>query len=157
MVQRITANISKVIVLVVVITCTFMCKNVFADSRDVTVNSVDTPVYSLDVSWGKMQFVYDAKKNYEWSSTTHEYNLVDTKYSWNATGNNIIITNGSSFGVDVSCVYTNNYGSLKGTFSNNNFTIASKKNAEVEFNLSGVLSKKVSNFSKVGTITLKFA
>ena len=156
MVQRIATNFSKVIVLVAVITCTFMYKDVFANSRDVTVNSVDTPVYSLDVSWGKMQFVYDAKIIYEWSSTTHEYNIVNTKYNWKAIGNNITITNNSIFDVNVNCIYTNNYGSLKGSFSKNDFNIESKKNANVEFNLSGVLSKDISNFSRVGTITLKF-
>lgn len=133
-----------------------MQKNVYAESKDVVVNSSDVPVYSLDVSWGKMQFVYNKNKVYEWSDVTHEYNL-KTRYNWSAEGNVIKVKNNSNFAVVTNCTYANLYGDLNGEFSKNNFKIASGKSSEVSFSLSGTLSKDVTKFTKVGTLTLKFS
>ena len=131
-------------------------KNVYADSKDVVVGSSEEPIYSLDVSWGKMQFVYNRNKIYEWSNETHEYS-VNSKYSWNAEGNIIKIKNNSTFAVETNCIYVNTYGNLKGKFSKNNFKVASGKRDEISFSLSGSLSKYNTSFVKVGTLTLKFS
>ena len=129
---------------------------VFAESKDVVVGSSDAPVYSLDVTWGKMQFVYNKVKTYEWSNVTHEYD-VRTQYSWTSDGNVIKVKNNSIFDVKTNCTYASTFGNLKGNFSKNDFKIASSKSDEVTFTLSGSLSKDVTKFTKVGTLTLKFS
>lgn len=144
---------------VIISVLTMNIELVFAISehkQDVTVGNVDLPIYSVDISWGSMKFVYNKKDVYTWSDTTHEYSK-STKYSWDATGNNIDIYNKSSFDIEVSCNYVKTNNSLNGSFTMTNYSVKSKEKSRNYFELKGNLSSSVSTYQKVGTISLKIS
>ena len=120
-------------------------------------------VYSVDISWGKMQFVYTESGNRTWNPSSHMY-AEKTTSGWNAVGNTVSVTNHSNADVTTSFAF-----SALGAYStvNGKFDISSKKlaagiigdyeNADKvtsTLTLSGELSKNVTNFTKIGAITV---
>lgn len=60
------------------------------------VDNVQTPiVYSVDISWGAMDFTYTETGTRTWNPTNHSYSGEPTG-SWNAEGNTITVTNHSN-------------------------------------------------------------
>lgn len=77
-----------------------------------------------DVVWGEMEFTYNVSRTKTWNAKTHEYDI-DTKGKWSAKGNDIIVTNHSNTDIDVDFTYEplDEYSVVKGTFTNDEFTI----------------------------------
>lgn len=60
------------------------------------VDNVKTPtVYSVDISWGAMDFTYTETGTREWNPADHTYSDEATG-SWKAEGNTITVTNHSN-------------------------------------------------------------
>lgn len=95
------------------------------DRIDVTatyeIDGVETTVYSVDVSWGSMKFVYKSAYKGVWDPTTHQYKDA-TEAKWiHATDANVIkVTNHSNIAIDLSLTYkaVNDFSNISGTFDN---------------------------------------
>lgn len=73
------------------------------DVQGKVIETDDTPVYKLDVSWGSMRFQFSAQKG--WDPDTHTYST-GTQGHWNAedfdgTNNGIIVANHSNADVEI--------------------------------------------------------
>ena len=65
------------------------------------VDGVESPdVYSIDVTWGSMQFTYSTSGTREWDPSTHKYKD-DVTSGWTASGNTVTVTNHSNRAVKV--------------------------------------------------------
>ena len=65
---------------------------------------VPAPVYSIDITFGQMQFVYVDSQKTGWNSVTHEY-AAHVAAHWEATGNTVEVTNNSNRAVQVTFAY----------------------------------------------------
>ena len=120
-----------------------------------------------DVVWGEMEFTYNVSRTKTWNAKTHEYDI-DTKGKWSAKGNDIIVTNHSNTDIDVDFTYEplDEYSVVKGTFTNDEFTIPTAEGKAVNdesltvstaLTLSGELSSDVTALTKVGNVVVNIA
>ena len=128
-------------------------------------SSVETPaVYSVDVSWGAMQFSYAASGTKDWNADSHTY--TDNKEAgWTAEGNTVRVTNHSNAQVTASFTFEalDAYPGLSGSFDKPSLIFPSAENKAVEaeeltaetvLGLEGALDGSVTEFTKIGTITV---
>lgn len=122
---------------------------------------------SADVVWGEMEFTYSVNGTKTWNAKTHEYDI-DTKGEWSAKGNDISVTNHSNAAIDVDFTYQplDEYSVVKGTFTNDEFTIPTAEGKAVNdesltvstaLTLSGELSSDVTALTKVGNVAVNIA
>lgn len=122
---------------------------------------------SADVVWGEMEFTYSVNGTKTWNAKTHEYDI-DTKGEWSAKGNDISVTNHSNAAIDVDLTYQplDEYSVVKGTFTNDEFTIPTAEGKAVDdesltvstaLTLSGELSSDVTALTKVGNVAVNIA
>lgn len=122
---------------------------------------------SADVVWGEMEFTYSVNGTKTWNAKTHEYDI-DTKGEWSAKGNDISVTNHSNAAIDVDLTYQplDEYSVVKGTFTNDEFTIPTAEGKAVDdesltvstaLTLSGELSSDVTDLTKVGNVAVTIA
>lgn len=122
---------------------------------------------SVDVVWGEMEFTYSVNGTKTWNAKTHEYDI-DTKCEWSAKGNDISVTNHSNAAIDVDLTYQplDEYSVVKGTFTNDEFTIPTAEGKAVNdesltvstaLTLSGELSSDVTTLTKVGNVAVNIA
>lgn len=121
-------------------------------------------VYSVNIVWGAMQFIYSEGSSRSWDPDTHQYSTGSTKSSWKADGNTVTVTNHSNQSVTVGFAYAKaaGYEDIGGTFSAASRVLAAgveNKPDEADsvtstLSLSGVLDSGVTSFTKVGTITV---
>ena len=122
---------------------------------------------SADVVWGEMEFTYSVNGTKTWNAKTHEYDI-DTKGEWSAKGNDISVTNHSNAAIDVDLTYQplDEYSIVKGTFTNDEFTIPTAEGKAVDdesltvsmaLTLSGELSSDVTALTKVGNVAVNIA
>ena len=122
---------------------------------------------SADVVWGEMEFTYSVNGTKTWNAKTHEYDI-DTKCEWSAKGNDISVTNHSNAAIDVDFTYQplDEYSVVKGTFTNDEFTIPTAEGKAVNdesltvstaLTLSGELSSDVTALTKVGHVAVNIA
>lgn len=154
-----------------------MCMPVFAETvtenggesettvKGTYVASENTPtVYSVDVSWGSMEFTYTDAYIGDWDPTTHKYiNPVEAKWSCDTDANKVTVTNHSNVSItaDLSYSQSTDYKTVKGLFSEKQLTIpsavgtavSSAPNNSSKLNLSGDLSKGAKDVV-VGTVTV---
>lgn len=138
-------------------------------------------IYSVDISWGDMQFTYNASPKETWNPATHTYDTVGGNEEWSYSpatettlaGNEIKITNHSNANVTCNASFTpveeaarnDNFG---GSFSSDNVTLytadgVGTSDAELT---SKNLTKTISLFlsgplpegfnGTLGTVTLSF-
>lgn len=134
------------------------------DVRAKYVDGTSTPdVYSIDVVWGAMQFTYSSSGTREWDPATHRYTGSITG-TWAATGNTVTVTNHSNKAVGVAFSYEKAAGfdSIGGAFSIGSDTLAAGVEGNVagadsvrtELTLSGTLPETVTEFTKIGSVTV---
>lgn len=130
-------------------------------------HGTSTPdVYSVDIAWGAMQFVYSASGTRVWNPSTHQY-TGNTTIGWSAVGNTVTVTNHSNKDVNVTFAYTkaSGFDGVSGTFSVNSDTLDAGALGNVEgadsvstkLTLSGTLASNVTSFTKVGSITVSLS
>lgn len=114
-----------------------------------------------------MEFTYSVNGTKTWNAKTHEYDI-DTKGEWSAKGNDISVTNHSNAAIDVDLTYQplDEYSVVKGTFTNDEFTIPTAEGKAVNdesltvstaLTLSGELSSDVTALTKVGNVAVNIA
>ena len=124
-------------------------------------STTDT-VYSVDISWGNMQFTYAKSGTRTWVPSTHTYEDGTTS-AWTADGNTITVTNHSNAEVTASFSFAplSNLPDLQGSFSVPTQTLA----AGAENNYAGADSLTTAltlsgaytgaeTFTQVGTVTV---
>ena len=134
--------------------------DVYARYQD---GSTTGTVYSVDITWGDMQFTYAKSGALVWNPNDHTY-TDDTTSNWQAEGNTITVTNHSNTEVTANFSFAPlaNLTDLKGDFS-----ISSEKlDAGIEKDYAGadsvssVLTLSGSytgeeEYAKVGTVTIE--
>ena len=130
-------------------------------------NATETPdVYSVDITWGAMQFTYSASGTREWDPATHKYDD-NTSASWTADGNDVTVINHSNRAVNVGFAYAAvaDYSGVTGEFSVASDTLDAGTLGDVggadrvstRLTLSGILASTVTEFTKVGSITVSLS
>ena len=70
------------------------------------VDSVSAPTkYSVDVTWGAMEFTYTVSGTKTWDPETHTY-TTSTQPTWTASGNTITVTNHSNTDITASFTFS---------------------------------------------------
>lgn len=138
-------------------------------------------VYSVDISWGNMEFTYSRTPKKTWNPATHTYDAVEENDGWSCApatettlaGNQIKITNHSNANVTCNAEFTpvekiksvDNFG---WSFSEANFTLHSAEGVQISDSelISKELTKTISLIlsgslpegfnGEVGTVTLSF-
>ena len=121
-------------------------------------------VYSVDITWGSMEFTYSEGSGTTWDPATHQYNSGGAGV-WSNSGNTVTVTNHSNAQVTANLAYTSEteFAGISGSFGNKStMTLATADGTTVEnapkdtaeLNLSGALDSKVRSSTKIGTITV---
>lgn len=126
------------------------------------VSSVD--VYSVDITWGAMEFTYTASGTRTWNPSTHDYDAGVTG-AWTASGNEITVVNHSNVGIKAQFGFSalSEYNTVFGTFSVFSLNLPSASGKPLDapelrgttsLVLSGTLDRSITGMTKVGTITV---
>ena len=117
----------------------------------------------MDVTWGKMEFTYSVGGTRTWNPATHLYDENVTA-GWTEDGNGITVVNHSNKSVNVAFSYeaAHDYSGIIGTFSTTSDTLFAGSVGDPDgadkvttnLTLSGALASSVTEFTKVGTITV---
>lgn len=137
------------------------------DVKGKYLDNTKTPtVYSVDVSWGAMQFTYTESGAMTWDPANHTY-TDSTSGSWTANGNTVTVTNHSNAEVTATFVFEalDDYNDITGKFDvesekldagvENGYDAADSVTAKLT--LEGELAETVTDYTKIGTITVKIA
>lgn len=127
-------------------------------------SSVTTPeVYSVDIAWGEMEFTYSASGSLQWDASTHQY-TENVSATWSGKGNTVTVTNHSNAEVDVALSYASlgEYAAVNGSFDVETDTLNAGVVGDAEgadkvvstLTLDGELAETVTEFTKIGTITV---
>lgn len=89
--------------------------DVYARYQD---SSTTATVYSVDITWGDMQFTYAKNGVRTWNPSDHTY-TDGTSSNWQAEGNTITVTNHSNTSVTATFSFSplSNLSELEGSFS----------------------------------------
>jgi hypothetical protein len=121
-------------------------------------------VYHVDVSWGSMEFTYNAATQGSWNPSTHSYGG-GSQASWTyaANANVITVKNHSNAGITASFNFGAEEGfNVGGGFSNGSLTLETAEGKTPEntptgttaLTISGGLDSGVTVFTKIGTVTV---
>lgn len=119
-------------------------------------------IYSVDVTWGAMDFTYTRTITPVWNEQTHDYDE-QTNAKWSAVGNYIQFTNHSNTAVTASMSYKKGkgYNGVNGTFSKGRLVLPSALGKSMnaleltstsDLTLSGILDDNVSTTREIGKI-----
>lgn len=146
---------------------------VYADTNVYQIDAVygqtvGTPksVYTVDVTWGKMQFICKTVGTRKWNQKSH---LFDESFvsTWSASGNTVKVTNHSNEDIKATFKYKNReqYTGIIGTFTGDSeMTLPSAVGKEVDdteltatkqLNLSGSIDYMLDNYTPVGNINIE--
>ena len=126
-------------------------------------NTTVSTVYSVDVTWGAMQFTYSENGSMTWNPADHTYSD-NTIAGWTANGNTVTVTNHSNAEMTASFRFDalSSFSTVTGSFD----IAAETLEAGVEggydtadevtatLSLEGTLDENVTDFTKIGTITV---
>lgn len=127
------------------------------------VDSVSTPTkYSVDVTWGAMEFTYTVSGTKTWDPETHTY-TTSTQPTWTASGNTITVTNHSNTDITASFTFSvlDVYNTVTGSFSSTSLTLPTAEGKAVNdavltgktsLTLGGTLASDITVFTNVGTV-----
>ena len=138
------------------------------DSQDIDVNAkyvdgVSAPTkYSVDVSWGAMEFTYTVSGTKTWDPETHTY-TASTQPAWTASGNTITVTNHSNTDITASFAFAvlPAYNTVTGSFSSTSLMLPTAEGKAVNdavltgktsLTLGGTLASDITGFTNVGTV-----
>lgn len=122
--------------------------------------------YKVDLEWESMEFTYTTAGTRTWNPETHEYVTAAGDGQWTNNGNVITVTNHSDLPVTANFIFNSDPGyTLTGTFTNTSLPLASAVGTQVDaapsgttaLSLSGTLDESMTDFTKVGTITVSIA
>ena len=125
-------------------------------------------VYSVAISWGKMEFTYNVGGTRNWDPETHTYSN-DLTSEWTADGNGITVTNHSNVPLNFGFSFTENLLGIAGGFydassagneiPSDTLSVASAVGTEYANAPSAtaylqIKSGEVSSDEKIGTVTV---
>ncbi|MDO4516636.1 MAG: hypothetical protein Q4C76_05840 [Bacillota bacterium] len=141
-------------------------KEIPVTAKYVAASEADV-VYSVDISWGSMEFTYTAGKAV-WNPVNHTYDTSNTStavWACENDANKITVINHSNADVSCDLTYDKEIDSVTGVFDSNSYSFPSasnqsylgNQNAEaLKFNayltLSGTLDSTTTTATQVGTI-----
>lgn len=169
--KKITALILA-LTLVMSLNITAFATTVGTGDQDIDVkgkyldNSTTPTIYSVDVTWGAMEFIYTESGAMTWNPADHTY-TDSTSATWVANGNTVTVTNHSNAEVTASFAFNalTAYNTVTGSFDIASETLdagivdgydAADKVVGT-LTLAGTLAETVADFTKVGTITVTIA
>lgn len=135
-------------------------------------DGVNTPTkYSVDVSWGEMEFTYSVGGTLVWDAETHDYSMTDASQNWSAEGNTVTVVNHSNIAITAEFEYESDedYKDVTGSFDKESIEIKSAENVKTDaeslkevtgtatLTLSGSIDSSLKDFTKVGVITVKIS
>ena len=120
-------------------------------------------VYSVDITWGSMEFTYTAASEGTWNPQTHGYdNVTPAAWSCEAGANEITVTNHSNAKVTATFEYTPDaaFSAVKGTFSEASVVVESAVGTAYDAAPAKTVTLTLSEGTltendKVGTVTVK--
>ena len=127
------------------------------------VDSVSAPTkYSVDVTWGAMEFTYTVSGTKTWDPETHTY-TTSTQPAWTASGNTITVTNHSNTDITASFAFSalTAYDTVTGSFSSTSLMLPTAEGKAVNdpvligktsLTLGGTLASDITAFTNVGTV-----
>ena len=135
--------------------------------KDVTVSyqsgGSGGTVYSVDIEWGNMSFVYSEASSGRWLPESHTYST-GSKAGWSSSGNTVTVTNHSNAAVNANLTYTQKEGfdGITGSFDKNSMSLETAAGTSVEkaptdtaaLALDGALSSTVEPNTVIGKITV---
>ena len=122
----------------------------------------------MKIEWGEMSFTYKTTGDKTWNPATHKYNFTEGD-GWDATGNEVKVTNHSNVPVDVKFAFTKNADTYKGEYSGAMSVQDKQLAAGVEnkpdeadsvtsaLTLSGTLNAVETESTKLGEITVSLS
>lgn len=130
-------------------------KNVTVGEVEGIDNKKEESVYDIEISWDDMKFTYNEIKDIKWDSKDNEYDIVIDK-EWINEDNIITVKNFSNKNITATFKYEkiNKSLDINGRFDKNKVNIEKNKTESVKFNLSGKISSDITEYIKVGRITI---
>lgn len=129
-------------------------------------NTQTPDVYSIDVTWGSMQFTYTESGTMTWNSEKHEYENTGGA-SWNAKDNTVKVTNHSNQKVTANLSYQskNGYQEVTGSFDKTVMVLETAVGTPFDqapedtasLIVSGTLPDTVTDFTAIGQITVSLS
>ena len=122
-------------------------------------------VYSVDIAWTDMNFIYTGAGESIWNPETHQYSG-SSEGAWTASDDSITVTNHSNTAVKATAKFEadSGYESTTMTFGNNEATVATAVGTEVASAPSATITvtpggtlAESANGGKIGTITVNIA
>lgn len=118
--------------------------------------------YSVDVTWGAMEFTYTVSGTKNWDPETHTY-TASTQPTWTASGNTITVTNHSNTDITAFFAFSalDAYDTVTGSFSSTSLTLPTAEGKAVNdavltgktsLTLGGTLASDITVFTNVGTV-----
>lgn len=125
-----------------------------------------TTVYSVDITWGSMEFTYVDASDGEWNPLTHTYDGATTAgWTCDEGANEITVTNHSNAAVGVTLTYsaTEGYAGISGTFDKNTLNLATADGtardeaptATATLTLRGALASTVTEGAMIGQVIVQ--
>jgi hypothetical protein len=126
----------------------------------------DTPtIYSVDITWGSMEFTYTDASKGTWDPETHQYKgATEATWSCENDANKITVTNHSNAGIKAVLGYTSGEGfsEINGNFSKDSYTLRSAEGTtrgnapsyDFYLTLSGSLNESALENTVIGTVTI---
>ena len=149
-------------ILFVLVLVSYLFLNVSAasikeESADVIVGEVDSPIYDVEITWGKMEFIYTEQVNYVWDNDSHVYELGSSSYNWVNKDNYVDVNNKSFTKINVELEYVSLKNDINGVFNVSNKEITSNAKERFTLTLNGKLDSSNLDYTKVGSINLKIS
>lgn len=125
-------------------------------------------VYSVKVEWGEMSFTYKTTGEKIWNPETHKYDVAEGD-GWQATGNDVKVTNHSNRPVNVEFRFAKDTTTYKGEYTGTMSVTSERLAAGVEnkpdeaasvtstLTLSGTLNAVETTSTKLGEITVSLS
>lgn len=125
-------------------------------------------VYSVKIEWGEMSFTYKTTGDKTWDPTNHTYNFTEGD-GWEATGNEVKVTNHSNRPVNVAFNFATDTMTYKGEYTGAMSVQSKQLAAGVEnkpneadsvtsaLTLEGTLNATVGAGTKLGEITVSLS
>ena len=121
-------------------------------------------VYSVDITWGSMEFTYSEGPSPTWDPETHTSGQGGTG-GWSNSGNTVTVTNHSNTEVTATLAYasTEEFKGISGSFGNKSTmnlataertTVTEAPTDTAELSLTGTLNSTVTVPTTIGTITV---
>lgn len=141
-----------------------------SDIRDVkatySAKTEAETVYSVDITWGSMEYTYTIDSEGTWNPGTHQFDGKSETGSWSCSegADKVKVTNHSNAAVNAAFRYEaeDEYNGISGSFSEGtakletaeDTTVDQAPNKTVQLKLNGALDKNVPDSTKIGTATV---